>query len=284
MGFPDNEARAALRAAQGNTDLAVEFLMNGIPEAAMSTDFAPSPIASSGSYGTGNTLEQFRHHPQFNQLKRLIQSNPATLPQVLEAIGQQNPDLLTVIHANQEQFLQMMNEPVVDTPTPASTIPPSSAGAGAGGAGTGAAGGVNPLQLLQMIQALPEQQRAAAATSMGISPEQLQMFTQMLSNMSPAEIQQLTAGMGGMGGGAGGMGGAPPGQNVIRLTNEEMESVTRLTELGFDQQDAIAAYLACDKNESVAANLLLEGWSAGDGMGDDMAGGGFDDGQDDMYS
>jgi UV excision repair protein RAD23 len=255
--------------------------MNGIPEGAMSTDFAPSPTASSGSYGNGNTLEQFRHHPQFNQLKRLIQSNPATLPQVLEAIGQQNPDLLTVIHANQEQFLQMMNEPVVDTPTPASTAP--SAGAG----GAGAAGGVNPLQLLQMIQALPEQQRAAAATSMGISPEQLQMFTQMLSTMSPAQIQQLTAGMGGMGGmggGAGGMGGAPPGQNVIRLTNEEMESVTRLTELGFDQQDAIAAYLACDKNESVAANLLLEGWSAGDGMGDDMAGGGFDDGQDDMYS
>jgi uncharacterized UBP type Zn finger protein len=32
MGFPEDQARAALRAAMGNADMAVEFLMNGIPE------------------------------------------------------------------------------------------------------------------------------------------------------------------------------------------------------------------------------------------------------------
>ena len=31
MGFPETESRAALSAAQGNADLAVEFLMGGIP-------------------------------------------------------------------------------------------------------------------------------------------------------------------------------------------------------------------------------------------------------------
>ena len=85
-------------------------------------------------------------------------------------------------------------------------------------------------------------------------------------------------GMGGMGGGMGGMGrGAdPPG--VIRLTQEEMESVNRLVALGFTQQQAAQAYLACDKNETLAANLLFDG-----GFGDDDGGfGGPED--DNMYN
>lgn len=32
MGFPEDQARAALRAAMGNPDVAVEFLMTGIPD------------------------------------------------------------------------------------------------------------------------------------------------------------------------------------------------------------------------------------------------------------
>ena len=37
MGFPEDQAVAALSAANGNSDLAVEFLMNGIPEGALPT-------------------------------------------------------------------------------------------------------------------------------------------------------------------------------------------------------------------------------------------------------
>jgi len=285
MGFPEDQARAALRAAQGNTDLAVEFLMSGIPDHALRNTSAAVSTPSVGSGSTGHPLEQLRHHPQFNQLKSLVQTNPAALSQVLEIIGQQNPELLSLIHSNQEMFLQMMNEPITDAPAPASAAPQAPMGGfggfGAPPTGAGAGGGVNPIQLLQMLQALPAPQRAAAAQSMGISPEQLQAFTQMLGSMSPEQLQQLSGSLGGAGLG----GGAPPGPNVIRLTDEEMASVTRLTELGFDQQDALAAYLACDKNEALAANLLLEGWSAGEGM-DEMGGGdaGFDGGPDDMYS
>jgi len=289
MGFPDDEARAALRAAQGNTDLAVEFLMSGIPEEAVRAASGASGASGAGATsGSSNPLEALRQHPQFAQLQGLVQSNPAAINQVLEAIGQQNPELLALIHANQEQFLAMMNEPVSLSPSPSTTTPgstgaPGAPGIGAGGLGAGGAGaGINPVQLLQMLQALPAQQRAAAAQSMGISPEQLQAFTQMLSTMSPEQLSQLT-GSAGMGAAAGGAGGAPPGANVIRLTDEEMQSVTRLTELGFDQQDALAAYLACDKNEAMAANLLLEGWSAGENMGEGGGDGGYDDAPDDMY-
>lgn len=277
MGFPQDEARAALRAANGNTDLAVEFLMSGIPEQALAAmSAAPPPTPSD------NPLDALRQHPQLNQLRTIVQSNPGALSQVLEMIGQQNPQLLALIHSNQEQFLEMMNEPITaSTPAPAQA-PATAAMPNFGGGPAGGAGSVNPAQLLHMLQALPPAQRSQAAQAMGISPEQLQAFTTLLSTMSPEQLQQLMGNMGG----AGGLGGVPPpGANVIRLTDEEMQSVTRLTELGFDQQDAVAAYLACDKNEGLAANLLLEGWTAGEGgAGMDEGGDGGFDGGDDMYS
>lgn len=58
-------------------------------------------------------------------------------------------------------------------------------------------------------------------------------------------------------GGAGGHGGAnPPG--TIRVSQEEMDAINRLTQLGFPKHKAAEAYFACDKNEELAANYLFE--------------------------
>jgi UV excision repair protein RAD23 len=69
----------------------------------------------------------------------------------------------------------------------------------------------------------------------------------------------------------------------LRLSEEEMAAVNRLTEMGFDRAEAAQAYLACDKNEALAANLLMDGGFGGFGgdMGDDGGEGG--EGDDDMY-
>ena len=274
MGFPESEVNAALRAANGNSDMAVEFLMSGIPEQTLlnmaNTNNNASAGASAVASRNTDPLESFRNTGEFDRLRRIVQQNPGELTHALEDIGRANPPLLAAIHGNQERFLQMMNEPVTSAPlSPAQPM---------GGAG-GPMG--NPAMLLQLLQALPPAQRTEAARNMGMTPEQLQAFTQMLATMPPEQLQALMSSYGG-GMGGGDAEAVPPGANVIRLTDEEMASVSRLTELGFDQQDALAAYLACEKNESLAANLLLEGWSAGDGQGDAMDGG-FDGG-DDMYS
>ena len=54
-----------------------------------------------------------------------------------------------------------------------------------------------------------------------------------------------------------GGGGPPPGS--ITLTQEEMEAVQRLEALGYTRQQAAQAFLACDRNEMMAANMLMDG-------------------------
>merc|ERR1712071_240300 len=111
--------------------------------------------------------------------------------------------------------------------------------------------------------------------------------------MPPEQVQQhmnmamQAQGLGGMmGGGGGGQGGGGMGgAQVLRLSEEEMAAVDRLTEMGFDRTEAAQAYLACDKNEALAANLLMDGGFGGfDGGDADMGGnGGEGGGDDDMY-
>ena len=299
LGFPESSVRACLRASDGNPDIAVEFLMNGVPPeleggdaAAVASNSGGSSSSSGGSGGgAGGPLEALRNHPQFDALRRLVQSNPAMLQAVLSQIGQQQPELLTAINANQAAFLEMMNEPVADAP--AAPVAPALPRAGAGGAANPFAGvpGMealgNPVQLAQMLQAMPPQEQQAMAQMMGMDVTQLQHLAQMISAMPPEQVQQhmnmamQQQGLGGLMGqadglmGRGGMGGA----QVLRLSEEEMAAVDRLTEMGFDRSEAAQAYLACDKNEALAANLLMDGGFGGfGGDGDDDLGGG-----DDMY-
>jgi len=321
MGFPEAEVKACLRVAGGNPDLAVEFLMNGIPEhvaAAVAAGGGRNATAAVGRPPQGQPLEQLRNHPQIDQLRQLVQSNPAMLQAVLTQIGQQQPELLQEINLHQELFLQIMNEPVGTTSGGDGSGSSSGGGGAVAGTSSGTAGSGsdtdiplgpggltaemmqglgNPAQLAQMIDSMTPEQLQSMSAMMGLTPDQLRMTAQAISRMPPEELQNYMnmamEGMddeggiasGGMGQGRGMGAGAGGGSQYVTLTDEELAAVERLTAMGFDRMEAVQAYLACDKNEELAANLLMDG-GFGFGFGNDEGmGGGHEDEDDgdDMY-
>jgi len=202
------------------------------------------------------------------------------LQQVLSQIGQQQPELLQEINANQALFLQMMNEPVAEGSS-SGTAPVPSASAPAGGDAGGLFGPMgldgpgNPAQMAEMINSMSAEELQQMAQMMGLTPEQLRATAQMIGQMPPEQLQQFMGQV--MGGGMPG-GGGTGGPQVLRLTDEEMAAVDRLTEMGFDRAEAAQAFLACDRNEALAANLLMD--SMGDG-GAFFGGGGNGNNNDD---
>lgn len=205
MGYEREQVVAALSASYNNPDRAVEYLLTGVPlepsealppeptqpvapsnpttPAAQPTQPAvPSnPVSGSqtpsagGASSPGNPLEFLRNQPQFQQMRQIIQQNPALLPTLLQQLGRENPQLLQQITQHQDRFIQMLNEP---------------RGGDAGGEGAEAQG------------------------------------------------SQQT--------------------NYIQVTPQEKEAIDRLKALGFPEGLVIQAYFACEKNENLAANFLLQ--------------------------
>ena len=52
--------------------------------------------------------------------------------------------------------------------------------------------------------------------------------------------------------------GPPPGAVQIQLSEDERAAVERLEQLGFPRAAVVQAYLACEKNEELAANMLFD--------------------------
>ncbi|KAL8164574.1 UNVERIFIED_CONTAM: UV excision repair protein RAD23 A [Gekko kuhli] len=117
MGYERERVVAALRASYNNPHRAVEYLLTGIPgspepESAPLQESQPSEQSAPEGPTGENPLEFLRDQPQFQNMRQVIQQNPALLPALLQQLGQENPQLLQQISQHQEQFIQMLNEPL----------------------------------------------------------------------------------------------------------------------------------------------------------------------------
>ncbi|XP_032716679.1 UV excision repair protein RAD23 homolog B isoform X1 [Lontra canadensis] len=179
------------------------------------------------------------------------------------------------------------SQAVVDTPPAVSTgAPPSSVAAAAATttASTTTAGpGGHPLEFLrnqpqfqQMRQIIQQNPSLLPALLQQIGrenpqllqlllflsfklPQQISQHQEHFIQMLNEPVQEAGGQGGGGGGGSGGVAEAGSGHmNYIQVTPQEKEAIERLKALGFPEGLVIQAYFACEKNENLAANFLLQ--------------------------
>ncbi|KAG8461596.1 hypothetical protein KFE25_001200 [Diacronema lutheri] len=217
MGFERSQAVAALQAAFGNADRAVEYLMGGIPDGL---------DAGGGEPGGGDDDDGGEEDGG-------------------EEGGGEGGE-------------------GGDAPAPLFNLRNVLGGAQGGAPGAGAGGGdASPLaelrahpqfmQMVALIQANPALLQPLLQEIGANNPQFLQMINEHQDEFMAILQQPVPPGAAG-GGGA----GAAPRGNVIQVTPEEREAITRLEGLGFPRERVLEAYFACDKNEEFAANYLFD--------------------------
>ncbi|XP_074850733.1 UV excision repair protein RAD23 homolog B isoform X1 [Carettochelys insculpta] len=172
------------------------------------------------------------------------------------------------------------SQAVADPPQAASTGASQSSAAAAAAAATTtmttSSSGGHPLEFLrnqpqfqQMRQIIQQNPNLLPALLQQIGRENPQLLQyshapQQISQHQEHFIQMLNepvqeSGGPGGGGGSGGVAEAGSGQmNYIQVTPQEKEAIERLKALGFPEGLVIQAYFACEKNENLAANFLLQ--------------------------
>lgn len=121
------------------------------------------------------------------------------------------------------------------------------------GLGGGLSGAMNPEALLQAIQTNPALLQGLMDDIQQRNPN---LHAQIMAN--PALLQQFIMGLASSAGGPGaGMIPQGSGGNTVQVTPEELSKIERLKALGFTQHQVLEAFLACDRNEEMAANYLF---------------------------
>lgn len=168
------------------------------------------------------------------------------------------------------------SQAVVDPPPAASTGAPQSSVAAAAATTTATttttSSGGHPLEFLrnqpqfqQMRQIIQQNPSLLPALLQQIGRENPQLLQQISQHqehfiqMLNEPVQEAGGQGGGGGGGSGGIAEAGGGHmNYIQVTPQEKEAIERLKALGFPEGLVIQAYFACEKNENLAANFLLQ--------------------------
>jgi len=132
MGFERDAVLRALRASFFNPERAVEYLISGIPPAVNEAPAVepgerqggeqmdtvrPEEGESEGEAFGPESLSSLANDPMFEQIREAVQENPGLLPELLSAIQQRNPQLLSQIADHQGEFLEMLNQGGVGLPT-----------------------------------------------------------------------------------------------------------------------------------------------------------------------
>lgn len=224
MGYTRPQVLEALRAAFNNPHRAVEYLLTGIPQS-LQRPSPPAPAAETEGE-TASATETAPTEGGEDEDEAVDETTDGDHGENLfeaaaaaaAAEGAQNEPSGVVAPESQEEQLALFREAIQSNPE---LIAPFLERLAAS----------NP-EVAQLIQQDPER------------------FLREFFSGDDYEFEEA-------GGEAGEEAEGNEGQITIHLTELEENAVTRLCELGFERSMVVQVYLACDKNEEVAADILF---------------------------
>lgn len=270
MGFAEDQVKLALRAAFNNPERAVEYLSNGIPAAAVAEAAAAVPAAAAAAPAATGEATADMHTEA-----------PATASREAPAAESAAATTAATTTPAPEAAAGAAAAPVAA----AADTPFEMFGGGSGGGAAG--GGTGQLDFLRrlpqfnlmrrmihtnqtLLQPLLQQLRQTNPSLFQVINANQEEFLRLLNepvsendNMSelmrhlaPEESASMD------GGGPAGGAGDPPPPGYITVTQGEADQIERLMTLvgpmGVSRNAVVQAWLACEKDEALAANYLLD--------------------------
>lgn len=219
MGYERSQVEAALRAAFNNPHRAVEYLLTGIPESLSRPEPPVAAVAASTEDGTADADVSMEDDHEENLFEAAAAAAQA---------GDARGDVDAPSSGDDDQ-MNLLRTALQTNPELIQPLLEQLAQS-------------NP-QIAQLIQQDPEgfirTFLDGAGDNMGYE----------LEGEEVAEDDDQE--------GAEGTEGGADGEVRIAVTEEDQTAINRLCELGFDRNLVIQVYMACDKNEEVAADILF---------------------------
>lgn len=273
MGFAEDQVKLALRAAFNNPERAVEYLSNGIPASAVEEAAAAVPavagaapagaaVASTAAMDAAVPASASREAPAGEAAAATTAATTTPAPAAAAGAAAATPPVAAAADTPFEMF-------------------------GGGGGGGAAGGGTGQLDFLRrlpqfnlmrrmihtnqtLLQPLLQQLRQTNPSLFQVINANQEEFLRLLNepvsesdnmselmrHLSPDEAASMDAGP------PPGVAGGPPPPGYITVTQGEADQIERLLTLvgpmGVSRNAVVQAWLACEKDEALAANYLLD--------------------------
>lgn len=242
MGYARDQVETALRAAFNNPNRAVEYLVMGIPgNLQTNTEAAPNTVSSAQPISepepASNTGHGAAHEDDlFAQAAAELRKNRGVTDTTTPAAGNSDNSSLQTIGLTFEDLMQLRS--VING---------------------------DPEALPPLLESLSERYPELREKIMGNPEVFVSMLLQAVGGAIPSEsVDESTV-----------FRSEDPelpnstteesaparAQEMLQLSLEDVTAIDRLCELGFDRDLVIQVYVACDKNEEVAANMLFTNYS-----------------------
>ena len=238
MGFDLPSCQNSIIASNGSVPIAIEYLYNGIPPNLVNSDNlnVNLPMEVDNLYDEDPQNEQFINPEMFDSInlqdpnalsniasviKVIIREDASMLSELLADVEEYNPEIIDFIRENESQFKTLMAQPITED-----DYKIYQAALGEEGGNLISQGQNVPSSINQLIGHLNQN------LEVGVEEEDEENEENDFGDDPVLEITK-------------------------DFSEKDHQAIKNLESLGFNKLEAIQAYIACDRDETSAANFLF---------------------------